>query len=59
MTAIHMLDIVAKGLGQLLDRIVFVGGATMALYVDDPASSDPRPTEDVDCVVEMTSTQTF
>jgi len=59
MTAILMLDIVAKGLGQLVDRIVFVGGATMALYVDDPASSDPRPTEDVDCVVEMTSIQTF
>ncbi len=57
--AIHMVDIVANGLGFLLDRVVFVGGATMALYVDDPASSNPRPTEDVDCVIEIATTKDF
>ncbi len=47
------LKIVANGLGFLLDRIVFVGGATMVFYGDDPASSSPRPTEDVNSVIEI------
>lgn len=53
--AIHMLEIVADGLKDLERQVVFVGGATVALYVDDPAVSTPRPTDDVDCTVEITS----
>jgi len=47
-----MLAIVAKGLKDLKARVVFVGGATIELYV---ASSTPegRATDDVDCVVKM------
>lgn len=49
-----MLAVVAKGLEGLKERVVFVGGATIELYV---ASSAPagRATDDVDCVVEMAS----
>ena len=53
--AVHMLEIVADGLKGLQRQVVFVGGATVALYVDDPALSTPRPTDDVDCTVEITS----
>jgi predicted nucleotidyltransferase len=58
-TAIHMLEIVADGLKGLNREVVFVGGATVALYVDDPAVSTPRPTDDVDCTVEITSRQEY
>ena len=41
---IEMLQIVADGLKELKNDIVFVGGAVAELYADDPASSDIRPT---------------
>ena len=47
------IALVARGLADLLDRVVFVGGATVALYVDDPTASDARITDDVDCVIEL------
>jgi len=43
---IIMLQTVASGLGDLVDEMVFVGGAVAELYADDPASSDIRPTQD-------------
>lgn len=52
---LEMLQIVAHGLQALRERVVFVGGATTALYADDPASPEVRPTLDVDCVVEVSS----
>jgi predicted nucleotidyltransferase len=52
---INMLQTVATGLGDLIDEIVFVGGAVAELYADDPASSDIRPTQDVDCTIELSS----
>jgi hypothetical protein len=52
---IDMLQIVATGLGELKEVLVFVGGAVAELYADDPASSDIRPTQDVDCVIEFSS----
>ena len=51
----EMLQIVANGLGDLIDEVVFVGGAVAELYADDPASSDIRPTQDVDCTIELSS----
>lgn len=50
-----MLQIVADGLEELKEEVVFVGGAIAELYADDPASSDIRPTLDVDCVIELSS----
>lgn len=52
---IDMLQTVADGLEELKDEIVFVGGAVAELYADDPASSDIRTTQDVDCTIELSS----
>ncbi len=51
----EMLQIVANGLEELKEEVVFVGGAVAELYADDPAASDIRPTQDVDCVIELGS----
>ncbi|MFH1726145.1 MAG: hypothetical protein ABII00_16170 [Elusimicrobiota bacterium] len=50
---IEMLAVVAKALGELKDRVVFVGGATVAVYIDDAAAPPLRVTDDVDCVAEV------
>jgi len=44
------IEAVARGLGELLGDVTFVGGAATTLYVDDPGAADARPTFDVDCV---------
>jgi hypothetical protein len=51
--SIIMLQTVAKGLEELKDEVVFVGGAVAQMYVTDPAATDIRPTKDVDCVIEL------
>lgn len=58
-TNILMLQTVAKGLGELKDEMVFVGGSVAELYADNPAASEIRPTIDVDCVVEISSRLKF
>lgn len=50
---LRALATVAKGLAELAERVAFVGGATIALYVDDPAADDARVTHDVDGVIEL------
>lgn len=52
---IQMLCVVARGLGSLKKDVVFLGGATVGLHIDDPAAPEVRPTKDVDCVVELAS----
>ncbi len=52
---IFMLETVARVLSQVPITIVFTGGATISLYLDEIAAPDIRPTDDVDCVVEITS----
>ena len=54
-TNMRMLQTVANGLGEVKDRMVFVGGVVAELYADDPATTDIRPTFDVDCVIEIGS----
>lgn len=50
------LEVVARNLGRLgLDDVVFVGGATIGLYLTDPAAPEVRPTQDVDVVVPTES----
>ncbi|MCA1754291.1 MAG: nucleotidyl transferase AbiEii/AbiGii toxin family protein [Spirochaeta sp.] len=53
MNSVAMIAAVAASLGQLRDRFVFVGGATLELLITDPAVLDFRPTTDVDLVVEV------
>lgn len=52
---IQMLEVIAGALGDLLSKVVFVGGATTALYIDDAAAPSPTPSDDVDCVVQVSS----
>lgn len=55
MTNMEMLALAARGLGALKDDAVFVGGATIELYLAGQAGLKIRPTDDVDCVVEVVS----
>jgi predicted nucleotidyltransferase len=50
-----MLQIVASGLEELKNDVVFVGGAVAELYADNPELSDIRPTQDVDCVIALST----
>ncbi len=56
---IFMVETVARGLAHLRTQVVFIGGAAMSLYIDDPGSPSPRPTEDVDCVVEISTARDY
>ncbi|MBI5489686.1 MAG: hypothetical protein HY905_20300, partial [Deltaproteobacteria bacterium] len=49
----EMLRRVATALGDLDAPVVFVGGAVVELLVTDAAAPAPRPTEDVDVVVQV------
>ncbi|MBZ0202489.1 MAG: hypothetical protein K8I03_05685, partial [Ignavibacteria bacterium] len=50
---LKMIEVIARGLNDKLDEVVFVGGSIMEFYVNDPAMSKPRVTDDVDIVVEI------
>lgn len=39
---------IARALGELNEQVIYVGGATVGLYINDPAADDVRPTKDVD-----------
>lgn len=49
---ITRIKAVYHALGDLKDKVVFVGGATVSLYADS-VSEEIRPTEDIDIVVEI------
>ncbi|WP_416443431.1 hypothetical protein ACH3O9_00875 [Leeuwenhoekiella sp. A16] len=44
---------VAVALGILNKNVVYVGGAMVSLYIDDPAAEDVRPTKDIDITLEI------
>jgi predicted nucleotidyltransferase len=44
---------VAKGLQELKDKMVFIGGAVISLYTDDPAADEIRPTADIDMTINL------
>ena len=46
------LQEIAEGMQSLNERLVYVGGAMVGSYTNDPAAAEPRPTIDVDCVVD-------
>lgn len=50
---IQAVQLVAAGLKELRERMVFVGGAVISLYADDPGADMPRPTSDIDLVVHV------
>lgn len=46
---------VANALGELNEKVIYVGGATVSLYINDPAADDVRPTKDVDISIKVAS----
>jgi predicted nucleotidyltransferase len=46
---------IAHALGELNERVVYVGGAVVSLYANDPAADDVRPTKDLDISMEIAS----
>lgn len=46
---------VAVALGELNEKVVFVGGAMISLYINDPAAEDVRPTKDIDITFKIVS----
>jgi len=42
-----------NALEELKDEVVFIGGATVSLYANDPVNTDIRPTDDIDILVEI------
>lgn len=44
---------IARALGTMNERVVFVGGAVVSLYIDDPSAEDVRPTKDLDITLEI------
>jgi len=50
---------IASKLDYLLKDVVFVGGSVVALYADNPASGELRPTDDIDIVVAISTRVDF
>jgi len=50
---IAMIERIAVALGDLKEKMIFVGGSVAELYADFPEISDIRPTLDIDCVVDI------
>lgn len=46
---------IATALGKLNDQVVYVGGAVVSLYINDPSADDVRPTKDLDLTMEIAS----
>jgi hypothetical protein len=56
---VELVELAAASLGDLLGQVVFVGGATVELWITDDAAPELRPTEDVDVIVEVSSRLAF
>ena len=53
MSNLAMIETIANALGDLKEKVIFVGGSVAELYADCPEVSDIRPTKDVDCFLEI------
>jgi len=51
----ELLARMAEALGDLRERLVFVGGCATALLITDPAAAPVRATQDVDAIVAIAS----
>lgn len=52
---IEVIKKVAAALNELNEQVVYVGGAIVSIYVNDPAADDVRPTKDVDISLSVAS----
>ena len=48
-----------EGLQQYREQVVFVGGAVISLYTDDPAADEIRPTKDIDFTINIVNVGEF
>jgi predicted nucleotidyltransferase len=44
---------IAVALGEINEQVVYVGGAVVSLYINDPAADDVRPTKDIDISMSL------
>ena len=51
----ELLESAATALGPLLEEVVFVGGASIHLWLSDPAAPTTRATDDVDVISAITT----
>jgi len=49
------IKIISDVLDDINNDVIYVGGAVVSLYIDDPAADDIRPTKDIDIVLEIAS----
>ncbi len=49
------LETAAAALGPLLEEVVFLGGASIHLWLSDPAVPVARSTDDIDVISDITS----
>ena len=57
--SIELLERGVAALDNLADEVVFVGGATIPLWITDPAAPPPRPTKDVDVIIEVATRSAY
>lgn len=50
---IQMITTVARRLGNLREKVVFVGGCATGLFITDPAMPEVRITKDVDVIIDI------
>ncbi len=53
--SIGLLETAATALGLLLDEVVFLGGASIQLWLSDPGAPPARATDDVDVISAITT----
>lgn len=46
---------IARALGDINEKVVYVGGAVVSLYIDDTSADDVRPTKDLDLTLKIAS----
>ncbi len=51
----NVIKKIAVALGDLNKQVVYVGGAVISLYINDPAAEDVRPTKDIDISLAITT----
>lgn len=52
---IDAIILIANALGSLNERVVYIGGAVVGLYVNNKGAPEVRPTKDIDIVIEIAS----
>ena len=55
MSPVELIEYVAERLGNVRGQVTFLGGAVVALLVNEQGAKPPRPTNDVDVAIELSS----